>query len=104
MRLEAVYTTIKSIDSVLNLLVDHHTNEARLQNLNAIIRKAATFGRSLIFQPSWYQLNWTSIPGAGGLIIFPGLAELSDDGGQPLPKATWQVYAETSRLILIREM
>lgn len=59
--------------------VDH---EKRLVNLEAIMKRAARFGFLLFSQPSSFQFDWTD--NDSGLVVFPGLLQVSDENGRPV--------------------
>lgn len=80
-RLANIGSALNLADSFLRPCAKDAGDDERLVNLAEIMKRAARFGFLLFSQPSSFDFDWTD---NGGLVVFPGLLQISDDNGKPL--------------------
>jgi len=84
---ESIRQAVRAADTVLavfkNKAAVEVSTEERLQNLEAIIRRAAGFAFVLFSQPSSWKFQWVGQTGRHqeSIVIFPGLEQSVDDEG-----------------------
>jgi hypothetical protein len=83
-RLENIRNAVKEADQFLAPYANIG-DEARLRNLEEIMKRAARFGFLLFSQPSSFRFDWMAA--SGGLVVFPALLQVTDDEGKILPSA-----------------
>jgi hypothetical protein len=84
---ENIAQTIAISDAVLVVLSKGPTvangTDKRLQNLDAIMQRAARFAFVLFSQPSSWKFQWISRTAQNGaVVVFPGLEQTVDDEGR----------------------
>jgi hypothetical protein len=58
------------------------TGQKRLENLEEIIKRAVRLAWLLFSQPAGFSADWSD--GGGGVVVFPGLVQISDENGKAL--------------------
>lgn len=84
-RLTSIQSALRQADMFLAPLASSADHEARLRNLEEIMKRAARFGWTLFSQPSEYEVDWTD--DGRGVVVFPGLVQVSDENGRRLRQA-----------------
>jgi hypothetical protein len=89
-RLTNIRSALELADTFLRPCAKDAEHDKRLLNLEEIMKRAARFGFLLFSQPSSFHFDW--IDSGSGLVVFPGLLQVSDDFGKPVasPRAFGQ--------------
>lgn len=82
LRLVNINNALHLADTFLRPCAKDGDHEKRLANLEAIMKRASRFGFLLFSQPSSFHFDWSD--GGSGLVVFPGLLQVSDDNGKPV--------------------
>jgi len=82
-RIENIRNTVQSADQFLAPYANSADHDARLRNLEEIMKRASRLGFLLFSQPSLFRFDWSD--NGGGLVVFPALLQTSDDNGNMLP-------------------
>jgi hypothetical protein len=85
-RLASIRQALQLADTVLAHYANGAEQEARLRNLEEIMKRSARFGFLLFSQPSSFRFDWTSSVGSG-LVTFPALLQTTDEDGAALRSA-----------------
>lgn len=88
-RMIAIDSAVRLADSVFRPFSSCGTNEeeqARLRNLEEIMKRAARFGYMLVSQPTLWQFGWRT--GQESLEVWPDLVQMTDDEGRVLRDGT----------------
>jgi hypothetical protein len=94
-RVEKIRAAVSTADTFLRPFASAtNGDQARLRNLEEIMRRAARVGYELVSQPSFFKFDWHA--SANELVVFPGLVQLADDNGKALRPP--RVFAERSVL------
>jgi hypothetical protein len=64
--------------------------QARVRNLEEIMKRAARFGYVLVSQPTLWRFEWRTASGAaqGGLTVWPDLVQMTDEEGRVVRAAS----------------
>lgn len=81
-RLVNINSALDLADTFLRPCAKGGDDDKRLVNLEEIMKRAARFGFLLFSQPSSFHFDWTD--DGSGLVVFPGLLQVSDDNGRPV--------------------
>lgn len=82
LRLVNIGNALELADTFLRPCAKDEDHEKRLFNLEEIMKRAARFGFLLFSQPSSFHFDWSD--NDSGLVVFPGLLQVSDDNGKPV--------------------
>jgi hypothetical protein len=87
-RLQTIRNTVQTANSFLAPYANGQDEEARLRNLEEIMKRAARFGFVLFSQPASFRFDWTDT--GAGVVAFPTLVQVTDEYG----KSVGRVFAE----------
>jgi hypothetical protein len=73
-----VHKALQAADGFLQSYANPNTKE-RLYNLEEIMKRAARFAYMLFSHPSFWRFDWQD--GNDGLVVFPGLLQLTNEAG-----------------------
>ena len=90
-RNENIRKAVGLADSILSPYTGTGADQqARLRNLEEIMRRAARFSYVLFSQPAFWDFDWQS--SGSGIVVFPALVQLTNENGRMLSQA--RVFAE----------
>lgn len=89
----AITSAVRLADSILgpfSSCKNDAEDEARVRNLEEIMKRAARFGYVLVSQPTLWRFEWrtTSGPAQEGLTVWPDLVQMTDEEGRVLRAAS----------------